>query len=208
MSGKWKSTRMKNKKEELGLNSNNSQQNDNGKEESKSSVDFETRSTNSDTSSNTSRGFSGGRGRGGGGRGGGRGSGRGNDGNRGKNNSYSSDNRNHRGYNNRQKYLVKISGVPSDLDSEELLEQVREWGEVSNVSIKQYKGYDEKSGTETIENTCAFINFYNRNAAEYFRDAHHGTTLGHMIIAVEIKDEQERRSESERNNQLQKMNSF
>ena len=201
----WKSTRMKNKKEELGLNSNDSQENDNGKEESKSSVDFETRSTNSDTSSNTSRG---GRGRGNDRGRGGRGGGRGNDGNRGKNNSYSSDNRNNKGYNNRQKYLVKISGVPSDLDSEELLEQVREWGEVSNVSIKQYKGYDEKSGTETIENTCAFINFYNRNAAEYFRDAHHGTTLGHMVIAVEIKDEQERKSEYERNNQFQKKNSF
>ena len=206
----WKSTRMKNKKEELGLNSNDSQKNDNGKEESKSSVDFETRSTNSDTSSNTSRG---GRGRGRGGRGndrgrGGRGGGRGNDGNRGKNNSYSSDNRNNKGYNNRQKYLVKISGVPSDLESDELLEQVREWGEVSNVSIKQYKGYDDKLGVETIENTCAFINFYNRNAAEYFRDAHHGTTLGHMVIAVEIKDEQERKSEYERNNQFQKKNSF
>ena len=141
--------------------------------------------------------YDGGRGRGnyeaGGGRGnyeGGRG--RGNyEGGRGRGNYEGGRGRGGRGdrksYNDSQ-FLVKMSGVPSDIDVDELKEQVYEWGELGNVSIKSYTSRNYEKQEDVIENTCAFINFRNEDAAKNFVDAHDQTVLGHMVISVELKN--------------------
>ena len=98
-------------------------------------------------------------------------------GGRGDRKNYSSD-----------QYLVKMSGVPNDIDADELKEQIYEWGELGNISIKSYTSFNRETNQEVIENTCAFINFKNEDAAKNFVEAHDETVLGHMVINVELKN--------------------
>ena len=79
---------------------------------------------------------------------------------------------------NKEKVLVKIS------NDEELKDQIHEWGEIDNISIKRYP--DKIDGR--VENVCAYINFYRYDHAEYFVEALDGTAFGMVIINVEILD--------------------
>ena len=103
-------------------------------------------------------------------------------GGRGDRKNYSSD-----------QYLVKMSGVPNDIDADELKEQIYEWGELGNISIKSYTSFNRETNQEVIENTCAFINFKNEDAAKNFVEAHDETVLGHMVINVELKNNFQKR---------------
>ena len=86
-----------------------------------------------------------------------------------------------------------MSGVPSDVDVEELEEQIKDWGAIESISSKNYTQRCEKSGEQVIDNTAVYINFYNRDAADYFAKAHNGSTLGHHIIEVVVKDDFEKK---------------
>ena len=86
-----------------------------------------------------------------------------------------------------------MSGVPSDVDVEELEEQIKDWGAIESISSKNYTQRCEKSGQQVIDNTAVYINFYNRDAADYFAKAHNGSTLGHHIIEVVVKDDFEKK---------------
>lgn len=85
---------------------------------------------------------------------------------------------------NKEKVLVKISNLPIDCIDEELKDQIHEWGEIDNISIKRYP--DKIDGR--VENVCAYINFYRYDHAEYFVEALDGTAFGMVIINVEILD--------------------
>ena len=76
---------------------------------------------------------------------------------------------------NRKKYVVRISNLPEDVTSKELTNLISEWGEIGNVNIKSYS-----------ESVSSYIDFYNKNEADYFVEALDTTPFDHYIIKVEI----------------------
>ena len=109
--------------------------------------------------------------------------------NQGKGGNYKNSGRDRNNdWNNRDKYLVKISGCDPEITRDDLWSQISpKWGEIQNISVKVYTSKDE-NGSERVDNCCAFVNFYNLHAARYFVEAHDGTTMGHSIISVDLKD--------------------
>ena len=76
---------------------------------------------------------------------------------------------------NRKKHVVRISNLPEDVTSKELVDLISEWGEIGNVNIKSYS-----------ESVSSYIDFYNKNEADYFVEALDSTPFDHYIIRVEI----------------------
>lgn len=76
---------------------------------------------------------------------------------------------------NRKKYVVRISNLPEDVTSKELANLISEWGEIGNVNIKSYS-----------DSVSSYIDFYNKNEADYFVEALDTTPFDHYIIKVEI----------------------
>ena len=76
---------------------------------------------------------------------------------------------------NRKKHVVRISNLPEDVTSKELVDLISEWGEIGNVNIKSYS-----------ESVSSYIDFYNKNEADYFVEALDTTPFDHYIIKVEI----------------------
>ena len=86
-----------------------------------------------------------------------------------KKGSYRNDSR------NRKKHVIKMSNLPSDITTPELFDLVHVWGEIGNINIKSY--YDSVS---------SYIDFYNKDEADYFIEALNSTPFGNLIIRVEI----------------------
>ena len=88
-----------------------------------------------------------------------------------------SDNRiQNRSYrNDRKKHVIQISNLPKDIQVKELVDLVSEWGEIGNVNIKQYS-----------EIVCSYIDFYNKEEADYFVEALHSTPFDNLIIGVKL----------------------
>lgn len=87
----------------------------------------------------------------------------------GKKGSYKRDSR------NRKKHVIKISNLPNDITTKELFDLVHCWGEIGNINIKAY--YDSVS---------SYIDFYNENEANYFIEALNSTPFDNLIIRVEM----------------------
>jgi len=86
-----------------------------------------------------------------------------------KKGSYRNDSR------NRKKHVIKMSNLPSDITTPELFDLVHVWGEIGNINIKSY--YDSVS---------SYIDFYNKEEADYFIEALNSTPFGNLIIRVEL----------------------
>ncbi len=69
---------------------------------------------------------------------------------------------------------VRISNLPDDVTVEELNELISECGKIGRINISSY------------ESKSAFIDFYYKDDAEYFVKALDRTPFGHLIIGVEI----------------------
>ena len=76
---------------------------------------------------------------------------------------------------NRTKFVIKISNLPSDITVGELARLIGPWGEIGNINIKNY-----------YEAYCSYIDFYNKNEADYFIRALDSTPFDNMIIKVEL----------------------
>ena len=76
---------------------------------------------------------------------------------------------------NRPKFVIKISNLPSDITVGELARLIGPWGEIGNINIKNY-----------YEAYCSYIDFYNKNEADYFIRALDSTPFDNMIIKVEL----------------------
>ena len=75
----------------------------------------------------------------------------------------------------RKKHVIQISNLPKDIQVKELVDLVSEWGEIGNVNIKQYS-----------EIVCSYIDFYNKEEADYFVEALHSTPFDNLIIGVKL----------------------
>ena len=91
-----------------------------------------------------------------------------------KKGSYKKGSRN-RSNRNREKHVIKMSNLPSDITVGELAELISPWGEIGNINIKNYS-----------EAYCSYVDFYNRNEADYFIKALDQTPFDNMIIRVEL----------------------
>ena len=78
---------------------------------------------------------------------------------------------------NRKKHVIKISNLPQDITVRELAQLVSVWGEIGNINVKSY--YDSVS---------SYIDFYNEEEATYFIEALDSTPFDNLIIKVELMD--------------------
>lgn len=76
---------------------------------------------------------------------------------------------------NRDKQVIRISNLPEDITNKELIDLVSEWGEIGNVNIKIYS-----------DSVSAYIDFYNKDEADYFVEALNETPFSNLIIHVQI----------------------
>ena len=83
-----------------------------------------------------------------------------------------------RNYNrNRPKHVIRISNLPPDITVRELSSLVSEWGDIGNINIKEYS-----------ESYNSYIDFFNKEEADYFVKALNNTPFDHYIINVELMD--------------------
>lgn len=94
------------------------------------------------------------------------------------------NNRNNNRFNNNQnnykkhpKFCVKISNIPNDLYEDELRQLLNGWGGVSKINFNNKSEY-----------YAAYIDFYNKEHAEYFVKALDKTPFDNRIIDVELLD--------------------
>ena len=80
-------------------------------------------------------------------------------------------NRNH----NKQKHVIKISNLPSDISVPELAGLISPWGEIGNINIKNYS-----------DAYCCYVDFYNKDEVDYFITALDQTPFDNMIIRTEL----------------------
>ena len=79
------------------------------------------------------------------------------------------------------KHVVRMSNLPDDVTVNELNYLVSEWGDIGNINIKKYTNY------QTQVTNC-YIDFYNKEEAEYFVEAMDLTPFDNLIIQVSIMD--------------------
>ena len=82
-------------------------------------------------------------------------------------------------YHKNKNTKVRISNLPQDVTVKELNELISEWGQIGRINIKNINNRDTKI-------TVAFIDFYNKDEAEYFLKALHKTSFDHCILDIEI----------------------
>ena len=70
-------------------------------------------------------------------------------------------------------FRVKIYNIPSDLTLQNLNKMMIGWGKIGNIRINK-RGY----------NISAVIDFYDKDAREYFIEAVNGTPVGFMLLQV------------------------
>lgn len=72
-------------------------------------------------------------------------------------------------------FKVKIENLPYDISNEELMEQLYNWGDITDIKIMNY-----------AVNSTAFISFSNKEHAEYFIKALDNTKFEFMIIKLHL----------------------
>jgi hypothetical protein len=83
-------------------------------------------------------------------------------------------------YNNRKNLnisKVKLSNIPRDITLQNLNKNLLGWGKIGNVKIR--KNYREKY-------SYAIIEFYDKDAANYFIKAMDRTPMGFMMLNVNL----------------------
>ena len=84
-------------------------------------------------------------------------------------NNYSNNN-----YSNKRKSTtVRISNLPDDITIDELGQLINPWGHIGRINLNEF------------ENKSGFIDFYNKNEADYFIEALDRTPFDNLIIRVE-----------------------
>lgn len=68
-----------------------------------------------------------------------------------------------------------MSNLPSDIYVGELAELISPWGEIGNINIKNYSGA-----------MVSYIDFYNKNEADYFINALDQTPFDNCIIRAQL----------------------
>tara|TARA_B100000161_G_C33543271_1_gene411713 strand:+ start:1349 stop:1849 length:501 start_codon:yes stop_codon:yes gene_type:complete len=155
---KWTSNRLKNKKKELGLEDKESPEEANSSREGKkTSKPVRKASKNRKDKSDSRK----------------KGSYKKGSGKRGsyKKNSDKRGSRNR----NREKHVIKISNLPSDISVVELADLISPWGEIGNINIKNYS-----------EAYVSYVDFFNKEEADYFIKALDQTPFDNMIIRTEL----------------------
>ena len=79
------------------------------------------------------------------------------------------------------KFVVRISNLPDNITVDELNYLVSEWGDIGNINVKKYTNYEGSI-------TNCYIDFYNKEEADYFVKALDNTPFDCMIINVTIMD--------------------
>jgi RNA recognition motif-containing protein len=79
--------------------------------------------------------------------------------------------------NNGEKYCVRISNIPTDLNIRELNDLMQEWGDIGKINFNN-----------SIEYKAAFVDFYIKEEAEYFVKALDRTNFDNLILRVELLD--------------------
>ena len=74
-----------------------------------------------------------------------------------------------------------MSNLPEDITVIELDQLVSEWGSIGNINIKKYNNYHGNS-------TNCYIDFYNKEEADYFVEALDKTPFVNMMLSVVIMD--------------------
>ena len=81
------------------------------------------------------------------------------------------------------KVCVRINNLPYDMDVSELNMLMQDWGRIGRINIKNYNRLKTDRRLKT-----AYIDFYSKSHAEYFRDAVDKTPMDYHILNVEILD--------------------
>ena len=90
---------------------------------------------------------------------------------------YSGDDRRNSYRDRKEKFVIKISNLPRDITVQELNELISPWGDIGNINIKNYS-----------ETCCSYIDFYRKDQASYFTRAIDSTPFDAMIIRAELMD--------------------
>ena len=83
----------------------------------------------------------------------------------------------HKRYNrfdNSKKVCVRISNLPEDISVRELNELLQGWGNIGRINFNKSKF------------PSAFVDFYDKEEAEYFAEALNKTPFDNLVIHVEI----------------------
>ena len=93
------------------------------------------------------------------------------------NNNNSKYNNNNNKFNDKRykKFCVKMSNIPNDLYEFELRKLLKGWGEISKINFNN-----------KVEYYAAYIDFYNKDQAEYFVKALDKTPFDNRILDVEL----------------------
>jgi hypothetical protein len=91
------------------------------------------------------------------------------------NNSRNNNSRNNNSRNNNSiKYVIKISNLPNDISVRELNDLILPWGHIGNINFGK------------SHNNISYIDFFDKNEAEYFVKALDRTPFDNLIIAVQL----------------------
>ena len=71
-------------------------------------------------------------------------------------------------------FCIKISNLPDDVTIKELNDLIRPWGKIGNINFGK------------SVNKTAYIDFYEKDEAEYFKKALDKTPFDNLIINVEF----------------------
>jgi len=72
-------------------------------------------------------------------------------------------------------YRVKLSGLPDDMEEEELMHMTCDWGHIVRIKLLNYE-----------ENSVAYIDFGYMEEAEYFVEAVDKTPFEYLILSAQI----------------------
>ena len=72
-------------------------------------------------------------------------------------------------------YRVKLSGLPEDIDEEEMMHMTCDWGHIVRLKVLNYE-----------DNSVAYIDFGYMEEAEYFVEAIDKTTFDYLVLSATI----------------------
>ena len=94
-----------------------------------------------------------------------------------KTNNFKNKNNFNKNHNFKNKICVRITNLPSDITIHELASLVKEWSDIGRINFNNSNRFKN-----------AYIDFYNKEEADYFVKALDKTPFDNLIIGVEIID--------------------
>lgn len=87
------------------------------------------------------------------------------------------------------KVCVKISNLPEDMGVAELNGLMQDWGRIGRINLKRYTNYNKYNDhKKSYTQMTAYVDFYSKEQAEYFRDAIDRTPMEYQMLSVTILD--------------------